>query len=132
MTDGQRLHQRACTLLNIDSEKVRLVGPAEFRQLEGYGVSRNYGISGLTHPVVYVRRGQKLDTHVHEILHLLFRSRPHWWIFEAAWKIAGTPPNQRGWAYGYGKSLWAGGHKVEARGHLLQLAQAAAKRHGYT
>ena len=128
-----RLHARACRLLGIRPDAIRLVGPSEWRAIVGEGVSRNLGIAnmvtartGKQPPVVYVRRGQAFDTYVHEVLHHLFPSRPHWWVFAAAWKLAGS------YSYGYGHALSATTERrIESKPGLRALCHKAAQRRGW-
>lgn len=120
------LHKRACKLLGVDPEKVRLVGPAEFKQLTGVGVAGFLGRAAYKQAVVYVNRNAGYDTHVHELLHILFPSRPHWWIFGAAFKLSGY----QGQKYAYGS--WQSAEKVtESKAELLRLAKQSAVRRGY-
>lgn len=129
--EQQGLHRRACKILGVDPEKVRLVGPAEYRELEGHVVGPYAGRAGLIHPIVWVRRGEGLAMHLHEILHLLFLSRPHWWVYSAAWKLAGISQASR--AYGFGRAfrVAAGEREIENIDQLKALASKAAMHKGW-
>ena len=123
------LHHRACKLLGVDPAKIRLVGPAEWQRITGYTVSRALGISDWKHGdrIVYVRHGSGFDTYIHEVLHHLFPSRQHRWIFAAAWKLANVRATS--YAYGYGRGFEARpSDVVESRAKLLRLAHQAAIR----
>ena len=126
--EQQGLHRRACQMLGVDPEKLRLVGPAEYRELEGIVVGPYAGRAGLEHPIIWVRRGEGLSMYLHEILHLLFPSRPHWWVYSAAWKLAGIRNSSR--AYGFGRAfrVAAGEHEIESIDQLKSLASKAAMR----
>src|SRR5438046_531404 len=52
----RRDHERACSLLGVDSCKVRIVGPTEFRREVGRTVSSNLGMAAPDKLVYYVRR----------------------------------------------------------------------------
>ena len=97
-------------------------------------MGRNYGKTDWEHNIVYVSRSAGYDTAVHEVLHVLFPSRPHWWIFSAAFKLSGMVRGRRslewGW-YAYGRNMFASDCK-ESRAKLLRLARAAAQRKGLT
>lgn len=135
MGKHQKLFEQACALLGVDSTKIRCVGPAEFKRITGIGAGRNLGRANSYkykengERVVYVRRRCTLDVFVHELLHHLFPSRPHWWIFVASWELTDTPALRGHW-YGYGKSLHAEPRQIEDRGTLIKLARNASKRIG--
>lgn len=61
----------------------------------------------------------------HEILHILFYSKPHWWIECAAQKIAGG--NRGFYAERYDKNI----SDVPNRDKLLKLARKSAKRYNH-
>lgn len=129
--EQQGRHRRACGMLGVDPEKLRLVGPAEYRELEGHVVGPYAGRAGFIHPIIWVRRGEALAMYLHEILHLLFPSRPHWWIYSAAWKLAGIRQANR--AYGFGRAfrVAAGEREIESVENLKELAGRAARRRGW-
>ncbi len=121
------LHRRACNSLNINPAKVRLIGPTEVKRLTGHGVSRNWGQAYRQHSAIYVRRGAGYDTHVHELLHILFPSRTHNWIFAAAWKLSGMTSHPG--VYGYGRTRQSlTTDAPESRAKLLRLAHRSAAR----
>ncbi len=121
------LHKRACKLLGINPAKIRLIGPAEVKRLTGHGVSRNWGEAFTKHNAVYVRRSAGYDTHVHELLHILFPSRTHRWIFAASWKLSGMRDHAE--VYGYGLGYQARNSDApESRAKLLRLAHQSATR----
>ena len=128
----RRLHERACKLLGIDPGKAPLLTSGEFRAVTGEGLNRNYGKADWEHNVIVTKRTASYDTYVHELLHLLFPSRPHWWIFTAAFKLSGMVRGKRstavGW-YKYGRGMFASDCK-ESRATLLRLAYRSAERKG--
>lgn len=129
------LHQRACTLLGVAAEKIPLVGPTLYKSANGYGVTNHLGMAntGQANKVgamIYVRRGQGIDTYIHELLHHLFPSKTHKWIYLAAWKLAGVRHTAK--TYGYGHGLLVDSEtKIESREKLVSLAHKAAARRGY-
>ena len=124
-----KLHNRACKILGIGTDKLRLVSPSEFKELAGCTVSNYLGIASHKHNIYYVRRGEPLRTYVHELLHLLFKRRPHWWIYCVAWKLTGQKiiPG-RGKNYGYGKGFFVDTARIKelpSKAKLLKLIQRA-------
>ena len=125
------LHNRACRLLGIGTDKLRLVSPSEFHRIAGYGVSNNLGLADYDHNIYYVRRGEPVRTYIHELLHLLFKHRPHWWIFCVAWKLTGQKviPG-RGVNYGYGNGFFVDTARIKelpSKAKLLRSIQRAYK-----
>ena len=118
-------HARACDLLGIREGAVRLIGPGEWRELVGRGVGSFLGKADRRHHVIYVRRGQGRDMYIHELLHHLFPSRPHWWVYGAAFKLAGVQQGRM--AYG---SWQHGGRVKESKPKLIALSKRAAHRLG--
>ena len=108
------LHRRACKLLGADPDKIRLVGPTEWKALTGKGVSDRLGKAHLSLHMIYLRRGIDYDTAIHEVLHVLFPSRPHWWIYAAAYALAEHRPSVC-------SESWT---------KIVRLAHAAARRKG--
>jgi hypothetical protein len=119
------LFRRACVLLGVSPGKIRLVGPTEWEAITGQRVGSHLGRASSEHEVVYVRRTATYDTYLHELLHVLFPARPHWWIFGAAFKLAGVKIAERH----YGRLQTAENIK-ESRWRLIELAKAAAIRRG--
>lgn len=142
----QQLHENACALLDVDPQKIRLVGPAEYKAIVGHGVGNVLGransnmqlsktyirMTGATPPprVVYVNQKAPYSTFIHEVLHHLFPSRPHWWVYAAARELADVPIENRGQYYGFGRELSAKARKIEDKATLLDLARQASKRRG--
>lgn len=143
------LHQRACNLLGVDPAKIPLVGPTLYRSANGYGVTNHLGMANTGQAksvgaMIYVRRGRGIDTYIHELLHHLFPSRTHKWVYLAAWKLANI--RQTGAWYGFGHGQLVTTHegrpdeergtkwvpvKIESRDKLIDLARKAAERRGY-
>ena len=137
MTAPRGMHLRACRLLGIDPSKVDLVGPAEYKRRSGHGVGCNWGITtrGSKPPYYYVRRTGRYVVYVHELLHILFPSRLHKWVFAAAWKLTKQHEYLDDWRdgrpYGRGGALYADPVDApESRARIIQLAQQAAHRKG--
>ncbi len=117
--------KRACDLLGVREGAIRLVGPKEWKERVGTGVGNFLGKASRKHRIAYVRRGQGRDTYIHELLHHLFPSRPHWWIFSAAYKLAGI----QGGRYAYG--MWTEADKVkESKATIVRLSRKSAERLG--
>jgi len=126
-----RLHNRACRILGIGTDKLRLVSPIEFHQISGHTVSNYLGLSDKSDNIYYVRRGEPVRTYIHELLHLLFKHRPHWWIYCVAWKLTGQKIIP-GWGknYGYGEGLFVDSARMRelpSKIKLLKLIQWAYK-----
>ena len=127
-----KLHKKACNLLGIDTAKIKFVTPSEYKAVTGKGVGTDLGIANYKHLIYYVRRGEPLRTYIHEILHLLFQHRPHWWIYCVAWKLTGQKimPG-RGRNYGYGNGFFVDTSRIKelpSRAKLRKLIQRAYKR----
>ena len=130
MRSDYTVFSEACRLLGINPALVPLVGPAEWKAIVGRGVPRRArGVASPRHRVVYVKRGSPLDVFVHELLHLLFPSRPHWWIYEATWSVCGIETKER-WRYSGGHWTKSGQHKMEPVERIRQLALRSATRRG--
>ena len=97
-----KLHKRACKVLGIGIDKIRIVSPSEYKKIVGHGVSNWLGVASYKHHIYYTRRGEPLRTYIHEVLHILFQHKPHWWIYCVAWKLSGQKilPG-KGYNYGY-------------------------------
>lgn len=91
-------------LMELNWPKIYLVSDTQFRHIEGDGLYRDHknrryphdevyvGISATTAPCIALRhnlRGKELrNTIYHEILHILYPWRKHWWIECAAELLA--------------------------------------------
>ena len=125
-------HNRACKLLGINPDTVKLVSPSEYREITGHTVSNNLGVANYHYNIYYVRRGESFRTYVHELLHLLFKHRPHWWIYCVAWKLTGQKIRPGyGRAYGYGDGQFVDTARIKelpSKAKLLKLCNKAAQR----
>ena len=119
-------HKRACNLLGVDPQKVRLVGPTEAKQVTGSGVGHTLGRAFLEHNLIYVNRNAAFDVYLHELLHILFPSRPHWWIYGAAYTLAGVTT----WHLPYRLPRSPATMQLPSRQRLRVLARHAARRKG--
>ena len=124
------LHKRACRLLGVDPARVPLVGPTEWRKIVGVGVGnfRGKAFTRTRHledavavRIVYVNRNALYDTYVHEVLHILWPSRPHWWVYAAAYRLAGLPDRAIS-----ALVLGGGGRTLEPVARLRYAARARA------
>lgn len=83
------LKREACEILGIDPTKVRLRRLTNAHAaLHGRGL---YGFADVSILTIYTKGRTGLITYVHELLHLLYRTKPHWWVFGAAYILAGAP-----------------------------------------
>lgn len=127
-----KLHKRACRLTGIGTDKIQLVSPSEYRVQTDHTVSNNLGIANYKHNIYYVRRGEPVRTYIHELLHILFKHRPHWWIYAASWKLTGQKiiPG-RGRAYGCGGGFFVDTQRIRelpSKPKLKELCQRAYQR----
>lgn len=104
-----------------------MIDPKQFEHIEGVSLKGCHGISSTTYPVFAIHRGTKgkerLNTLYHEIFHLLFPSRPHWWIENAA-EILAKGGGRGYYARKYDKPL----EDMPSRAELLRLARKASYR----
>jgi hypothetical protein len=83
-------------MFNVDTNKVLLVGRTEFKARCGRGVGNRY--NGMANhkpfvgkrPAIWCRRDAEFHTYVHEVLHCIFPSKPHWWIYQATNVLIGA------------------------------------------
>jgi len=109
-----KLHNRACKLLGIPSDKFQLVSPSQYKEITGQGVSNYLGLAYRQYKIYYVRRGEPLRTYVHELLHLLFKSKPHWWVYAVSWKLTGITKNMKlDKSYGYGNGYHVSAERIK-------------------
>lgn len=86
-------------LMELNWPKIYLVPAKQFEAIEGEYLYKRYpdgavavGISAVNAPIISLHhglRGKALrNTIYHEILHILYPWRPHWWVECAAEKLA--------------------------------------------
>lgn len=114
-------------LAELGHPPIWMIPPEQFKHVEGHSLKGCDGISSTKYPVIAIRSGlrgkAKLNTLYHEIFHILFPHRPHWWIECAAERMAG------GGGKGYFSVKY--GHSVDdmpPRSYLLKLARRASRR----
>lgn len=104
-----------------------LVSPEQFKKIDGEGLEQSYGISGDKYPIIAIRKGlvwkTLRNTIYHEIAHIIFPHRDHWWIEAYAEKMAG----------GGGTGIYCEeyGHSIDelpSREKLLALSRKASAR----
>lgn len=87
--------------------EIYLVSPEQFEKLEEPPYEY-WGMSGARHPVIAIVGKQdyknRRNTIYHEILHLLFPHREHWWIECAAKRLARGGEHGE-WSKKYGKTM---------------------------
>jgi hypothetical protein len=105
-----------------------LVSPVQFEHIEGDKLKGNYGISAVTAPALVIDRGLRgkvlANTIHHELGHLLFKSKPHWWIYLYGTIMAkgGNKSDTRPYLYGHTEA------ELPDRKRLVHLTVLAAKR----
>lgn len=109
-----RLHIKACRLLGVNPKKVKLVSPSDFRNITGFTVSTNLGKASPKHRAYYVRRGERLSTYIHELLHIIYKAKPHWWLYAVSWKLTGVRILAGyGKRYGYGNGYFVDSARIK-------------------
>lgn len=111
----------------LEWPRVYLLTPKQYEKVDGISVRGLYGISSVDYPVISIQKGLRgkvlSNTIYHEIGHILFPHRKHWWIECAAEKLA------RGGGRGYYSMKY--GHTVDelpSRAKVLLLFKRASKR----
>lgn len=114
-------------LKELNWPPVFLVSPEHFENVEGDKIHGSDGIASNDFSVITIGkglRGRKLvNTLAHEIFHILFSSRPHWWIETAAERYAN----------GGGRGYWSGKFDktlddVPSRKEIVRLARLSGNR----
>ena len=114
-------------LKEMDFPPVFLISIEQYEHVDGCSLEGDFGISSVKYPVFAIRKGLrgrvKENVLYHEIAHILFPSRSHWWIEAFAERMA------RGGGRGYFCTKY--GHTVDdvpPRARLLELARRAGRR----
>lgn len=114
-------------LRELDWPPAFLISIEQYEYIDGCSLEGDFGISSVKYPVFAIRKGLrgrvKKNVLYHEIAHILFPSKPHWWIEAFAEKMAG------GGGRGYYCQKY--GHSVDelpSRSRLLKLARRASNR----
>ncbi|KKL96941.1 hypothetical protein LCGC14_1839500 [marine sediment metagenome] len=126
--DELTLHRRAlkkeaCKILGIDRRKVRLRRLTNIERAMA-GPGRLFGVADPATKTIRTRGRTGLVTYVHELLHLLYRSKTHWWVFGAAYILAGRP--RRAMI----QSVLAAADIPQSKAQLRRLVRAQAERVG--
>lgn len=83
-------------LKKVGSPPIKLVSSGEFYEITGARLGSFCGRCSPKHRIVTVNRNRPLedikDTLWHEVAHILFPSKPHWWIECFASKMCGSKP----------------------------------------
>lgn len=120
-------HSYKLILAQIDNPPIRLLRPYEFRKVTGYGVNSFLGRADRKTRVVTTKRNRGLSsikkTLWHEIGHLLFPSKPHWWIDCFGVKMSGYNAYMH-YAQKYGHCP----KDLPSRNKLIELSKKATKR----
>jgi len=114
-------------LEELDWPRVYLVTPEQFAKVDGIKIESAFGISSEDYPVFTVKKGIRgkvlLNVIYHEIGHILFPHRTHWWIECAAERLAGGG--------GRGEYSKIYGHSVDempARHKLIRTFKRASRK----
>lgn len=104
------------------------VSKAQMEEMEGEEVGNVWGYSSDYYPMIYIASGmtqkRRLNTIIHEILHLLYPHKPHWWITLAARRLAGGGHGDDG-TEKFGHVL----EEIPQRAQLLAQVRRQAKRY---
>lgn len=131
-----RLYSRACKTLGVDPAKLRIVGRSEYENITGHGVGGGNiaGRASWKHNIIWLVRDTPRSLYYHEIIHILFPNKPHWWIYCAGWKLVGHKIKAGlGMSYGYGGGQFVDMKRMRelpSRVKLIALARQAAQRKG--
>ena len=114
-------------LAELDYPPIFMISPEQFEHIEGATLKGCDGISSTDYPVFTIRRGlrgkARANTIYHELAHILFPSRPHWWV-DLFGEIMARGGGRGYWAKKYNKSL----EDMPPRSYLLKLARRASRR----
>jgi hypothetical protein len=114
-------------LEELDWPRVYLLSTEQFEKVDGSKIESDFGVSSVAYPVITIKKGLRgkvlLNVLYHEIGHILFPHRPHWWIECAAERLAG----------GGGKGYYSKKHEhsvdeMPTRSRLLKTFKIASKR----
>lgn len=107
-----------------------LTDPKQFAKVDGVTMEGSDGLSNTTYSIISIRKGLRgrllKNVLYHEIAHILFPHRPHWWIECAAERLAGG--GGRGWwsiQYGYTVDM------MPTRSNLLKMFRKASEKLSY-
>lgn len=119
-------------MFGVDPTKVPLLGPSEWAARGGRRVGPYLGRAHQgREPFVYVSRAAGYSTYIHELLHVLFPSRPHYWIRCAATKLAGIPHSVGSIGRVADDGRFEARSMVpESKTTIIRLAKVNAKRKG--
>ena len=114
-------------LAQVGNPPIELLTPTEYAARTGHGLGNFYGMSNNRHNVITVRKSRPdadvRNTLWHEIAHILFPSKPHWWIECFAAVMAPTDDVGR-YATRYAKTP----ADMPSKAELLRLARLSAAR----
>jgi hypothetical protein len=114
-------------LAELDYPPIWMVSPEQFKNVEGISTKGSYGISSTKYPIFTIQSGLRgkvrANTIYHECFHILFPSRPHWWV-ENASEVMARGGGRGYYAKKYNKSI----EDMPPRSYILKLAKRASKR----
>ena len=128
MTSQKAIARSWASILREAGEPpVRLVAPAEFRERTGYGLNAYVGRASPQDGLIVVKKNRPLadikNTLWHELLHILFPSRPHWWIECAAAILSRTGQTGR-----YSRKYGHTPADLPPRAKLVRMCRRSSER----
>ena len=79
------------TLFGMKNPDIRIVRPKDFKDITGSALGNSLGTVNRKKRVITVKRNRPFleikNAIVHELAHLLFPTKPHWWIECFAYRI---------------------------------------------
>lgn len=114
-------------LEELDWPPIYLVHEKQFEMTEGDKLQGDFGMSSCESRVITIRKGLRgrvlKNVLYHEAGHVLFPSKPHWWIENFA-EVMARGGGRGYWAKKYGKPV----EDMPPRARLLALARRASRR----
>lgn len=108
---------------------VKLVDKNKWKQMTGETLGDNVGMSSdylklITVDPEDLKKSEIEEVTVHELLHVVFPNKPHWWIECASSKIARTKDAFLHYAVIYGHTK----DELPSRNELIEMVQAKAMK----
>jgi len=118
-------------LFGMKNADVRLVIPKDFKVISGFALGSYWGRVDKTKKIITVKRNRPIqqirNTIAHELAHLLFPNKPHWWIETFSYKIISIKDD-----YGrigrYAKRYGHSPRELPSKKRLIEMAKEAAER----
>jgi len=118
-------------LFGMNNMDVRIVRPKDFKDITGFALGSAHGKADRKKRVITVKRNRTFlqirKTIVHELAHLLFPTKPHWWIECFAYRIIPVK-NKYGEVGRYTERYDHSPRDIPSKKKCIELAKKAAKR----